>query len=418
MSAPATVAVRDASYRAPAPAHPIGIALLGLGQIGAAVARLVHDGHSRARLTGALVRDLSRVRPRCGPIDLTTDPERVFAARPDVLVEVLGGVEPARTLVLAALERRIPVVTGNKTLVAHHGEELLEAAARNATAFRYEACVLAGVPFLGTFAARPLAARVTTLTGIVNGTSNYVLSRATADGLPVAAAIADAQRLGFAEPDPASDMDGIDAAQKLAVLAWHFGLGSIAPAEFETRGLRDLDREDLAAAAALGGTIKPIAAIEQASGRTAAFVGPAFVPIAHRLAAVAGVENGLILETASGPLFFSGPGAGPLATATTILDDVAEAARGVTTPPRGGGRTAVTSPSTAWFVRVRGAGLDDAEVTAFLGAHGIWVRRSHACADGTWRLTHRCSRSRIDTALSALASATRCDVRALRALEV
>src|SRR5512140_1580137 len=107
MSAPATAAVRDAFHCAPAPAHPIGIALLGLGQVGTAVARLIHDGHTPARLTTALVRDVARARPHCGPVDLTRDIDRVFASRPDVIVEVLGGIEPARSFVRASLERGI-----------------------------------------------------------------------------------------------------------------------------------------------------------------------------------------------------------------------------------------------------------------------------------------------------------------------
>ena len=344
MSAPATVAVRDALYRAPVPVHPLAIALLGLGQIGTAVARLVHEGHAQARLAVALVRDPARPRPHCGPVELTRDLDRVFASRPDVIVEVLGGIEPARTFVRAALERRIPVVTANKALVAHHGEELLDAAARTGTPFRYEASVLAGVPFLGTFAARPLAARVSGLTGIVNGTSNYVLTRATADGVTIAEAIADAQRLGFAEPDPGDDVDGIDAAHKLAVLAWHFGFGTVSPGELETRGLSGLGAPDLAAARELGGSIKPVATIAHSDDGVRGFVGPAFVPGAHRLAGIAGVENGLELTTGSGRLFFSGPGAGPLPTASTILDDVVEAAQGAAPLRRGGGRPRCSRP--------------------------------------------------------------------------
>jgi homoserine dehydrogenase len=417
MSAPAVVAVRDALYRAPAPARPIGIALLGLGQIGSAVARLVHEGHAAARLTVALVRDVARPRPHCGPVDLTRDIDRVFAARPDVIVEVLGGVEPARTFVRAALERGIPVVTANKTLVAHHGEELLDAAARTGTPFRYEASVLAGVPFLGTFAARPLAARVSSLVGIVNGTSNYVLSRAAAGAVTVAEAIADAQRLGFAEPDPADDVDGVDAAHKLAVLAWHFGLGPVPPRALETRGLSGIEPGDLAAAGELGGAIKPVAAIGRSDEGVRGFVGPAFVPGTHRLAAIAGVENALALATSSGRLFFSGPGAGPLPTATTILDDVVEAALGGAPHRRGAGPAQVLAPATPWLLRVRGAAQDDAEVASFLGAHGIWVRRAHARDGSTWRLIYACTRERLDAAVAALAAATPCDVLALRALE-
>lgn len=418
MSAPAIVAVRDAFYRAPAPPRTIAIALLGLGQIGSAVARLAAAPDSPARLTVALVRDTTRRRAGSPALELTRDIDRVFDRRPDVVVEVLGGLEPARTFVRAAIERRIPVVTANKALIAHHGAELLDLAARTGTPVRYEASVLAGVPFLGTFAGRPHAARISQIAGILNGTSNVVLSRAAETGASIDDSVAEAQRLGLAEPDPADDVDGVDAAHKLAVLAWHFGLGSVTPGAIETRGLRQIEPADLAAARSLGGTIKPVAWLEQTGGGVSAFVGPAFVAASHRLSSISGVENAVTLAGDSGALFFSGPGAGPAPTAATILDDVVEAARGEAPAPRPARRATVTAPATSWLLRVGGAShANDAEVAAFLGAHGIWARQAHAREHTTWRLTYPCSRERLDAALASLSLATACHAVAIRALE-
>lgn len=424
MSAPALAAVRDASYRDPAPAHPITIALLGFGEIGSAVARCAERDRASSpwpiHVAGALVRDIER--PRAIDVNLTRDVDRLFAARPDVIVEVLGGTEPARTLVRAALERGLPVVTANKTLLAYHGEELLDVAARTGAPLRYEASVLAGVPFLGMFAARPRAARVSALAGILNGTSNFILSRVAATGATLADATSEARQRGLAEPDPSRDLCGADAADKLAVLAWHFGLGSILPDAFETTGIAAINGDDVAMAHELGGVIKAVACLEQKSARITAFVGPALVPRAHRLAAVNGADNALLLETESGPLFFSGPGAGPIPTATTILDDVVEAARGAQSSPRRHPRrpVAVTSPVTPWMLRLTGdalSGHEDEAIAAFLGSHGVWSRRSLARGQTTWLLTYPCGRERIHAALRAVSLATGCQAFAIRALE-
>ena len=139
----------------------------------------------------------------------------MFATRPTVIVEALGGLEPARTLVLDAIARGIPVVTANKSLLAHHGDELADAAARAGVSLRFEASVVAGVPFLGTFARRPYASALTSITGIVNGTTNFILSQMQDGTSDYGSALAEAQRRGFAEPEPSKDVDGIDAAEKL-----------------------------------------------------------------------------------------------------------------------------------------------------------------------------------------------------------
>ena len=424
MSAPAPrAAVRLASASAAASGRPLTIALLGFGRIGSAIAHLSRCGPDtslhRFRIAGALVREPSRPRQGRDGIGLTRDADELFGCHPDVVVEALGGIEPARTLVRAALERRLPVVTANKALVAWHGPELLDVALRSRTSFRYEASVLAGVPFLGTFAARPLAARVSALAGILNGTSNFILTRVASAGTSVDCAVREAQQLGLAEPDPSDDLSGADAAHKLAVLAWHFGLGSLAPDAIDTTGIEAVNGDDAAIAREFGGSIKPVAWLSRHGGRTVAFVGPALVPWSHHLAHIDGAENAVQLETESGRLFFAGPGAGPVATATTMLDDVVEAARGAQdTAPRCRQPLSVAAPATPWLVRLDGPGLPSGEdLAACLGWYSIWNRRSITRAHTAWLLTYPCERDRLGAALRVLSLATGCCATTLRVLE-
>src|SRR4029079_5940229 len=173
-----------------------------------------------------------------------TDIDAFFAEPVDVIVEALGGVDPAYALVRRALDRGIPVVTANKSLIAAHGEELAQLARRRATALRVEASCIAGVPFLGTFERRPLAARASGVTAILNGTTNSILT-AMASGASFDAALADAQRLGFAEPDPSMDIRGAGDAEKLAILVRVFGRLLVDPAALPLNGIDGVEPEDI-----------------------------------------------------------------------------------------------------------------------------------------------------------------------------
>jgi homoserine dehydrogenase len=428
--------------RAGAPARPLDIALLGLGRVGSAVASLALDAPGAlglpVRITGALVRDCDRPREDGlqRRVRLTADAADLIALRPDLVIEVLGGIEPARTIVLQALAHGIPVVTANKSLMAAHGDELLAAAARGGAALRYEACVLAGVPFLGTFAARPLAARLFRVSGIVNGTTNFILTKMDRERQDFEDALADAQRLGFAEPDPASDIDGVDAVEKLSVLIRHFGRRTVRPAAIETRGIRAVRAADLRHAREFGGAIKMIVDAEWSAEGVRAFVGPAFVPAAHKLSRIDGVENAVCLQgrrggSASDPaidLFYAGPGAGPAVTAATILDDVAEccAHRGKAGPPECAAAAEPVRcepPATAWFVRVSGVTLPGgADIADFLASYGVTLRRvapDETPGEGAacYLLTWPSPRARLERALAALAEAARCDTFCIRTLE-
>jgi homoserine dehydrogenase len=405
------------------------VALLGLGNVGTAVARLAlshpQNLSPAVRITGALVRDpAARARPQGVP--LTTAGATLFDEQPDLVVEVLGGLEPARTLVLAALHRGIPVVTANKSLLAHHGDELFETALRLGVPLRYEAAVIAGVPFLGTFARRPLASAITSITGVVNGTTNFILSE-LADGRgSFGAALERAQEFGFAEPDPSKDVDGIDATEKLCVLLRHFGRLSASPHDIETVGIRHVTSADLAHARELGGTLKPIVHAEWSGATVSAYGGPAFVPIRHPLSGLEGTRNGVSLRSSGGTdLYFSGPGAGPEVTAITVLDDVVEAI--AEAGPAVGRETAAAlhepKPS-AWFIRLASSTRlpSGPDIADLLGGHGVWVRRTSATdgrdgRDSRWLLTYAYARPQIESALAVLADACECSFQLHRALE-
>jgi len=406
---------------------PLRIGLLGHGLIGSAVAALTGsrpDALDRPIvLTSALVRSTSGRAERAA-VPLTTDPEDVFRTNPDVLVEVLGGLEPARTLVLESIDRGIPVVTANKSLLAHHGDELLDAAESSGVRLCYEASVIAGVPFLCTLARRPLASSITSFTGIVNGTTNYILSEIENAGVAYAMALADAQRRGFAEPDPSKDVDGSDALEKLVVLVRQLSSCSVSPAAIEARGIQSIGARDLVHARELGGTIKPVAHAEWSGNDVHAFAGPAFVSASDPLAGLAGASNGICLRDRHGSeLFFSGPGAGPLPTAVTIVDDVLEAVGEGTARPLARRRGTVGAPSTGWLIRLSSDRLlpRGEEVADLLSACGVWVVRtsSRDTRDGgeaVWLLTYACMREQAEAAARTIAAAARCDVQLVRAL--
>ena len=410
-----------------AAAPAIEITLLGCGTVGSALAALTRVPQPSAipvHIATALVRDARRPRPTLSGETLrTNDIASVLAGSPDVVVELLGGTEPARTIVLAALERGIPVVTANKSLLAAHGRELREAAQLTATPLLYEAAVVAGVPFLGTFGRRAYASQLTSVVGIANGTSNYVLTRAVADRVDIGLALADAQRLGLAEPDPSKDVEGVDAAEKLAVLLQHFALADVRVGDVETRGISGLSAGDLESAIELGGTIKPVIAADWA-GAISAFAGPAFVPSTHVLAAVDGAENALLFDGPRGRILFRGRGAGPEVTAATVLDDVQEAWRSgaaLAAPALAAARPA--APESEWLIGISAGRLArPADIADLLAGHGVYLRRTgtRRTRQGRESVAALCwpaSRPRLEAALRALESATGGSTSLIRALE-
>ena len=391
------------------------IGLLGLGNVGSAFARMtrsagpaLEDRGFSPTIAVALVRSLGRPRPAAAFTNrLTAAPDDFFAEPVDVVVEALGGVEPAFSLVRHALDRGIPVITANKSLIAAHGDALAQIARRRGTALRFEASCIAGVPFLGMFERRPLGSSASGITAILNGTSNAILS-AMASGTSFADALAEAQRLGLAEPDPTMDVSGADAAEKLTILLRLFGRLLVAPGSIPVAGIGTVEASDMAAAASFGGAIRPVSYASWQDGRVHAFVGPAFLAGSHTLARVAGVTNGIEIRSTSGTQSYIGPGAGPDVTAATLLDDVSEVVteRRVRTPspaPAAAARS-VTRPESAWFVRLTGASRES-DVADLLGSYGIWCRGLSRHGGRTFALTCTAGESRVTAALDALKAA-------------
>jgi homoserine dehydrogenase len=391
-----TTAVEDAPYTSPRTrreVRPVRVGLLGYGRVGQAVAAIAAKAHARLQSAGidvrcvsALVRDPHKL--RLGPaVRLSTDPADVLTSGVDVVVEVLGGLEPARRLVALALDAGIPVVSANKTLVADSGLELQTLAARRGTSFAFDAAVLAGVPFLGSLSRRPLVSDAHEIAGILNGTSNFILTRMAA-GAVFDGALAEGIARGYAEPDSSADVEGIDAAQKLAILLQIAGCAGIRSDDLPRGGLDILDPGDFAAARRLGGVIKPVAFASLHPTAGGAWVGPAFLQDGHPFAQVNGVTNGLRLTATNGrAVTFIGPGAGPEVTATTILDDVVEvmnlrclfAERGQTPHSRGlipalqkHTRGLSTAPAGRWFVRISDRpDIRAGDLAEFLAANGL-----------------------------------------------
>jgi homoserine dehydrogenase len=426
--------VRGSKPSGQAAVRTIRIGLLGLGQVGQAVARLAGDRGAAAdagvrfRIEQALVRDVGKARRCPKPPRLTSNSSAFLRGDYDVVVEVLDAIEPARTLVARLLGRGTAVVTANKALVAAHGTHLGAIAAARGCMFRYEATALAAVPFLGTLADRPLVASVNRVLAVVNGTTNFVLS-SLSEGASFDAALARARELGYAEPDASRDLDGHDAAAKLVLLTSLFGWGRLSREPLDVTGVRSVTPDDLAAARADGGTIKPIVFAERDATGVRAFVGPAFVPATEPLASLSGALNGIRLDGRYvSSLFFSGPGAGPDVTAATLLDDAVQAVRGrphasdPSHPPHPSHPPPVfpSSPSTGWFIRLTFPGVLPAEAaaTAAAAAAGLRAARvsSHTSHNSRWLFVGPHSRREVDAAIERLAQTHRVTAVAFRQL--
>jgi homoserine dehydrogenase len=418
----------------PAPAaaiRTIRIGILGLGNVGQAVARLAADrgalAHAglRVQVEQALVRDTDKPR-QCPKLRLTSNSSAFLRGQYDVVVEALDAIEPARTLVTRLLARSTSVVTANKALVAAHGAQLDSIAAANGAAFRYEATALSAVPFLGTLAARPLVASVDRVVAIVNGTSNYLLTSLGEAATTFEQAIARAQALGFAEPDPSRDLDGLDAADKLLLLTSLFGWGRLSREALDVTGIRGVTADDLEAARSIGGTIKAVVSAERDTTGVRAFVGPAFLPSTEPLASLGGALNGIRLDGRHvRNLFFSGPGAGPDVTAATLLDDAVQAAsyeRRTHQRPQADARPVFpSSPATSWFLRLTFPGVlpSATSVGQLVAAAGLPVERvaDHATANSRWLFIGPHGRRDIDAAIARLALTHRIDAAAFRRLQ-
>jgi homoserine dehydrogenase len=316
----------------------IGIGLLGLGTVGAGVAGILATPSGRHPLVAELdlrrvaVRDLARPRPvELAAELLTTNPEAVVDdPAVDIVVEVMGGLEPARSLILRAIAAGKPVVTANKAVIARYGEEIAAAAAEQGVYVLIEAAVGGGIPIIEPLKQSLGANRIQRVSGIINGTTNYILSRMAAEGAAYADVLAEAQRLGYAEADPAADVQGGDAADKIAILAGLAYGGSVPRAAIPTEGIDRLEARDVAYAAQLGYVVKLLAVAQAmpnldqgAEQLLDVRVHPTLLPKAHPLAGVNGVNNAILVEgDPVGQVMFYGPGAGAGPTASAVVADI------------------------------------------------------------------------------------------------
>ena len=316
---------------------------MGCGNVGAAVFRMLSD-HSEeiAGRAGAAVvvrrvavRVPSKPRPVALPAGVvTTDAQNVVEdPAVDVVVEVIGGVEPARSLILAAFAAGKPVVTANKELLSTRGKELFAAAAKAGVELLYEASVGGGIPLIRPLRDHLAGDRIVRFMGIVNGTTNYVLTRMTEEGLSMEDALAEARAHGFAEADPTADVEGFDAAAKAAILATIAFDLPVSAGDVYREGIGRVTASDIGFAHRLGYVVKLLAIAEAVNGSVSVRVHPAMVPKEHPLASVRESFNAVFVEGERvGPLMLYGRGAGGDPTATSVVGDILELARGSLTP--------------------------------------------------------------------------------------
>jgi homoserine dehydrogenase len=383
---------------APAPVGPVRLGLLGCGNVGGAFVQLVAERRADIAARTGLDLTVSRVavrslaRPRTVELPdgvLTTDAAAVVTSPDvDVVVEVIGGIEPARELILDALKAGKPVITANKELLANHGVELFAAADVAGCDLLFEAAVAGGIPLMRPLRESLLGEPIRRVMGIVNGTTNYILTRMTEAGASYQDALAEAQTLGYAERDPTADVEGYDAGAKAAIIAMiAFGVRVVAGDVYH-EGISGITADDIAVASRLGYRVKLLAIAELFEDgdapEVAVRVHPAMVPLHHPLAAVRDSFNAVFIQGAAvGDLMLYGRGAGGFPTASAVLGDVIDAA---------GNRRHGTHASVGSFSRARIRSIDTlvtayylslsvvdqpgvlARVAETFGNHGVSIR--------------------------------------------
>jgi homoserine dehydrogenase len=323
---------------------PVKIAILGPGTVGTQVVRLLTEqaGDLASRVgapldvVGIYVRDTQAERDPLIPRALLTDDVDALIAKANLVVELMGGLEPARSLILQAIASGASVVTANKALLATHGPELFEAADAANVDLYFEAAVAGAIPLVRPVRESLAGDQVERILGIVNGTTNYVLDQMTTKHLAYDVALKEAQELGYAEADPTADVEGHDAAAKAAILASLAFHQRVALEDVYCEGISAITAADVAAATESGHVIKLLAIAERADGGVTVRVHPALVPAVHPLAGVHGAFNAVFVEAqAAGELMFYGQGAGGAPTASAVLGDVVSVARHIATGGKG-----------------------------------------------------------------------------------
>ncbi|MGO4582711.1 homoserine dehydrogenase [Arthrobacter sp. 2RAF6] len=373
------------------------VALLGCGNVGAQVARILLDdadalaarSGARLQLSGIAVRNIDSERDVKLPRELFTTDADTLVKDADLVIELMGGIEPARSLILTAMQNGACVVTGNKALLAQDGPTLYEEADKAGVQLSYEAAVAGAIPILRPIRDSLSGDRITRVLGIVNGTTNFILDQMDSTGAQFADALAEAQRLGYAEADPTADVEGHDAAAKAAILASLSFHTRFALEDVYCEGITKVSAADIAAAKEAGFVIKLLAIAEKidnpnGEGGISVRVHPTLLPREHPLAAVRGAFNAVFIEAENaGQLMFYGQGAGGTPTASAVLGDLVSAARRVVLG--GPGRTETTTgyvpalsidaSTTSYYI-----GLDVADqagvlarITHIFAEHGVSI---------------------------------------------
>ena len=430
--------VRPAPLLDVSPLTPLRVALLGCGVVGSEVARLLigQEADLRARvgrpleLVGIAVRQPDRDRAGIDSQLLTTDAEALVTREDvDLVIEVIGGIEPARSLILAAMRHGASVVTANKELLAADGAALFEAAEQAGADLYFEAAVAGAIPIIRPLRESLVGDEITSVIGIVNGTTNYILDRMDTGGISFAEALREAQQFGYAEADPTADVEGFDAAAKAAILASLAFHTRVTGADVYREGITGVTPTDIASAHDIGCVVKLLAICQlsppvagPAERTVSVRVHPAMIPRSHPLAAVGDAYNAVFVESMSaGRLMFYGPGAGGSPTASAVLGDLVTVARNRLRGAVGPGESSyaarpvsrIGSVLTRYHVSLEVADVVGvlATIADVFAEHGVsieTVRQNGRGADAQLVLvTHRAH----DAALSAT-------VQALRGLDV
>jgi homoserine dehydrogenase len=399
----------------------VRLGILGLGTVGSGLVELVarnaemiqRRSEVQLEIVKALVRNPDQARPLDAQRVTTTADDVLNNPDVDVVVELIGGIEPARTYILRALEAGKDIVTANKAVLAAHGDEIIATASTHRRQVGFEASVCGGIPIIQALSSGLIANRVDEFIGILNGTSNYVLTRMSEEGEDYGDALADAQAAGLAEADPSFDVRGIDAAHKLLILTELTFQVKASLDEITVEGIDTIERIDIKTAQDFGFVIKPLGVAKKRANRLDLRVHPALIPSGHPLANVKHEFNAVMVKgDAIGEMTFYGKGAGSLPTASAVLSDIVEIARSeyavpVWNPQKSIRFERVDSESRYYlrFPIVDQPGIIGRLATV-LGNHGISITHAHAVlvCDETNRgnvmiITHSASEREVDKAL-------------------
>jgi len=413
---------------------PIRIGLFGLGTVGAGVVKVYDSNREEleekigAPVELAAIVDKDIITPRedldLAALPLTSDQETIFGdSSIDIVVELIGGIEPACAFVMRALAAGKHVVTANKALLATHGEELYAEARKQGRMLAFEAAVAGGIPIIRAIKDGLTANRVILLQGIVNGTANYILSKMTDEGLEFESVLKEAQKKGYAEADPTFDIEGVDSAHKLQVLATLAFRASVKLEDIYVEGITQITPLDITLAREMGYRIKLLAVAKSADGALELRVHPTMIPETSPMSAVSGVFNAVFVSgDVVGDLMFYGRGAGQFPTASSVWADIVEIARrhsagqaaSAQDLPILGRKPPVLKPMTdvrsSYYMRV--SALDQpavlAQVAGILGRHEISIasviQKTHQCSGvvPVVMMTHEAQEGNVRTALSEI----------------